>query len=390
MITFQLEARFNKRQIFEMYANQINLGQRGSFAVNGFGEAAQAFFGKDLKQLDTAQCALLAGMIQSPSRLNPYRHAERALERRNLVLDSMVETGAITASEASHSKAEPLRLAPQNVDASDAPWFVDLVHEQLVQRVSDQELAHDSLRIYTSLDPELQRAATEAVEVGMRNVDELIRKQHRTPKGVAPGPITYPQVSLVALNPHTGQVLAMVGGRNYGASQLNHAVAKRPTGSIFKPFVYAAAYNSSLNGTTLGDDGVFTAVTKLQDVATTFTFDHGRQSYNPRNKLSGFRGEVTAAYALQHSLNSATVYLGQLVGFENVAALARASGITGARGTPAVALGSYDATPMDMAGAYTVFANGGVHLTPWLRLRLFARGEAGDGPALRLSHPLAP
>jgi len=366
LITFQLENRFNKKQIFEMYANEINLGQRGSYAINGFGEAAQTFFGKSLQQLDLAECALLAGTIQSPTRLNPYRHPERAMERRNVVLDSMVETGAITASEASRAKAEPLRLAPPNIDASEAPYFVDLVHDQLVQRIGDQDLSHQSLRIYTSLDPELQRAASEAVEVGMKNVDELVRKLHKTPKGEDPGPITYPQVSLVAINPHTGQILALVGGRNYGVSQLNHAVAKRPTGSIFKPFVYAAAYNSSLNGLSLGDGGVFTALTQLNDEETTFTYDNGRQTYTPKNLISGYKGDVTAAYALAHSLNAATVQLGQMVGFDNVAALARSSGIISARGTPSVAIGTYVATPIDMAGAYTVFANSGVHLTPWM------------------------
>jgi penicillin-binding protein 1B len=366
LITFQLEARFKKQQIFEMYANQINLGQRGSFAINGFGEASQTYFGKDLRQLDLAESALLAGMIQRPNYFSPYKHPERAMERRNLVLDSMVETGSITGAQASRAKAETLRLAPPNVDASEAPYFVDLVHDQLVQRVGDQGLSHQSLRIYTSLDPELQRIASTAVEIGMKNVDEIVRKQHKTPKGVEPGNITYPQVSLVAINPHTGQVLALVGGRNYGISQLNHAVAKRPTGSIFKPFVYAAAYNSSLNGTSLGEGGVFTAVTKLNDTPTTFSFDNGRQTYTPNNFKGDFRGEVTAAYALAHSLNNATISLGQQVGFENVAALARASGITAARGTPAVSLGAYDATPLDMAGAYTVFANNGVHLTPWM------------------------
>jgi penicillin-binding protein 1B len=367
MITFQLEARFKKPQIFEMYANQINLGQRGSYAINGFGEAAQAFFGKNLSQLDTAECALLAGTIQSPSRLNPYRHPERAMERRNLVLTSMVETGAITASEAERAKAEPLRLAAPNIDASEAPYFVDLVHDQLVKRIGDQDLSHQSLRIYTSLDPDLQNAASEAVDIGMRNVDELVRKLHRPRKGEeeAPGPITYPQVALVALNPHTGQILALVGGRNYGTSQYNHSMAQRPTGSVFKPFVYAAAYNSSLNGMSLGDGGVFTALTQLNDEAATYT-DSGGHSYTPRNLLSGYRGEVTAAYALAHSLNAATVQLGQMVGFENVAALARSAGIVNARGTPSVALGTYNATPIDIAGAYTVFANNGVHLTPWM------------------------
>jgi penicillin-binding protein 1B len=366
LITFQLEARFTKQQIFEMYANEMNLGHRGSYEINGVGEAAQAFFGKNLSQLDLAQCATLAGLLQNPSYRNPYRHPERAMERRNIVLDTMVETGAITASEAARAKAERLLLAPPNIDASEAPYFVDLVHDQLVQRIGDQDLSHQSLRIYTSLDPDLERAASEAVEIGMRNVDEIVRKQHKTPKGEKPGPITYPQVSLIAINPHTGQVLALVGGRNYGVSQLNHAVAKRPTGSIFKPFVYAAAYNSSLNGMSLGDSGVFTALTQLTDEPTTFTYDNGRQTYSPNNFKSDFRGEVTAAYALAHSLNNATIQLGQMVGFDNVAALARSAGVTSARGTPSVSIGAYDATPLDMAGAYTTFANNGVHLNPWM------------------------
>jgi penicillin-binding protein 1B len=365
LITFQLEARFNKQQIFEMYANEMNLGQRGSFAINGFGEAAQVFFGKNIGQLDTAECALLAGMLQHPSYLNPYRHPERAMERRNVVLDTMVETGAITAREAERAKAEPLRLAPPNIDASEAPYFVDLVHDQLVKRIGDQDLSHQNLRIYTSLDPDLQTAASEAVEVGMRNVDELVLKLHKPRKGVEPGPITYPQVALVAINPHTGQILALVGGRNYGVSQLNHAVAERPTGSIFKPFVYAAAYNTSLNGLSLGDGGVFTALTKLNDDTTTFMYNG--QAYTPGNFERGeYPGMVTAAQAIAHSLNIATISLAQQVGFDNVAALARSAGITAARGTPSVAIGTYSATPIDMAGAYTVFANGGVHLNPWM------------------------
>ncbi|HZL28801.1 MAG TPA: transglycosylase domain-containing protein, partial [Acidobacteriaceae bacterium] len=361
MITYQLESRFNKEQIFEMYANQINLGQRGSFAINGFGEAAEAFFGKDLRQLDLAECAMLAGIVNSPNKLNPYRHADRAIARRNLVLDQMVETNSITAAEAERAKAEALRLAPPNVDASEAPYFVDLVHDQIVQRVGDQELSHDNLRIYTSLDPELQRAASDAVDAGMKHVDDLVRAHYK--KGTTN--ITYPQVALIALNPHTGQVLALVGGRNYGVSQLDHATTKRPTGSIFKPFVYATAEVDTVNNQPL-PSGPFTALTILHDVPTTFTFDDGRQTYAPRNYKDEFHGDVTAAYALAHSLNNATVSLGQQVGFENVAALGRASGIPGVKGTPSVALGSYDATPLDMAGAYTVFANGGVHLNPWL------------------------
>jgi len=361
MITLQLEARFNKQQIFEMYANQVNIGRRGSFEINGFGEAAQSFFGKDMRQLDLAECALLAGLIQNPSWRNPYRHPDRAMERRNLVLDSMVETGAITQSEADRAKAEPLRLAAPNIDAAEAPYFVDLVHDQLSQRVGDQELGHDALRIYTSLDPELQNAASEAVDAGMKNVDDLVRKLHK--KNATN--ILYPQVALVALNPHTGQILALIGGRNYGVSQLNHATAERPTGSIFKPFVYATAYNTSLNGLDLGGTGIFTALTKLDDDPHTFMFDG--KPYDPGNFEKGeYPGMVTAAQAIAHSLNIATIGLAEQVGYENVAALARTAGIVNARGTPSVAIGTYNATPIDMAGAYTVFANNGVHLKPWM------------------------
>jgi penicillin-binding protein 1B len=368
MITFQLESRFTKQQIFEMYANQINIGQRGSFAINGIGEAAQAYFGKSLNQLNIPECALIAGLIQNPNGRNPYRHPERAMERRNVVIDSMVETGAITADQGESAKAAPLGLAPPNVDASEAPYFVDLVHEQLVQRLGD-DLNHQSLRIYTSLDPDLQRVASEAVEVGMRNVDELVRKS----RGKAGGS-GFPQVALVALNPHTGQILAMVGGRNYGISQLNHAVAQRPTGSIFKPFVYATAFNTSLNNTNLGS-GPFTALTRIDDDPQ--NFGTGGQVYMPGNFEHGeYPGMVTAADALAHSLNIATIALAQKVGYGNVAALARSAGIVNAKGTPSVAIGTYNATPIDMAGAYTVFANAGVHITPWLLAS--ARSNNGD------------
>jgi penicillin-binding protein 1B len=363
VITFQLEHRFSKKQIFEMYANEINLGQRGSFSIDGFGEASQAYFGKDVRQLDLSECALLAGMIQRPNYFTPFRHADRAIERRNLVLDSMVETGAITKDQAERAKAEPLHLTPGSVDASEAPYFVDLVRDQLAQKLGERDFNREGLHIYTSLDPDLQRAASAAVDSTIHVVDEQVDKLHAHRK---PGETyVYPQVALVALNPHTGQVLALVGGRNYGASQLNHAVAKRPTGSIFKPFVYAAAFAEAAEGTTLsGQNKLFSPVTMLSDEQS--TYDVGGQEYTPHNYHGEYHDQVTARYALQQSLNNATIGLAAMVGFDRVAALARDAGIRSARGTPSVAIGSYDATPLEMAGAYTTFANNGLHLDPWL------------------------
>jgi penicillin-binding protein 1B len=375
VITYQLEHRFTKQQIFEMYANQIPLGQQGSFAINGFGEAAEVFFGKDVRQLNLDECALLAGMIQSPSRLNPYRHLQRALDRRNLVLDTMAESGEISKAEAEEAKARPIHLAAPSVEQNEAPYFVDLVRDQLNAKLGDAAWNTQGLRIYTSLDPQLQAAATTAVEIGMKSVDAQVDRLHKTGAEVT----TYPQVALVALNPHTGQILALVGGRNYGTSQLNHAIAHRPTGSIFKPFVYAAAFNSSLSGTQItGPDGtsaLFTPATLLQDQQQTFEFGNGQQ-YTPRNFKGEYHDEVTARYALQHSLNNATISLASMVGYGNVASLARDAGIKSARATPAVALGAYDATPIDMAGAYTVFANNGVKIDPWMLASV--RASNGD------------
>ncbi len=365
VITFQLEHRFSKKQIFEMYANQINLGQRGSFSIDGFGEASQAYFGKDVRQLTLSESALLAGMIQRPNYFSPFRHADRAIERRNIVLDSMVETGAITKDEAEQAKAEPLHLTPGSVDASEAPYFVDLVRDELTQKLGDSEFNREGLRIYTSLDPDLQRVATNAVESTMPQIDAQVDHLHARQKKLGQ-PYIYPQVALVAINPHTGQVLALVGGRSYGSSQLNHAVARRPTGSIFKPFVYAAAFQTAAEGTMLpGQSRLFSPITLLNDQQT--TYDEGTsQEYTPRNYKGEYYGEITARYALQRSDNNATIALAGMVGFDRVAALARDAGIKSAQPTPAMAIGAYDATPLDMAGAYTIFANNGLHLDPWM------------------------
>ncbi|MBV8052969.1 MAG: PBP1A family penicillin-binding protein [Acidobacteriaceae bacterium] len=367
LIAEEMEQKFSKQQIFEFYGNWVDLGQRGSFTISGFAQAARAYFDKDLKDISLPEAALLAGIIQRPSYLSPYRHPERALERRNVVLDSMVETHAITRAEADKAKATPLKLAPPNVEASDAPYFVDLVRDSLISKFSERELNEQSYRIYTTLDPDLQRAAAHAVDAGMKLVDEQVTKRRtkriKIAKGkyetkVEPGPQA--QVALVAIDPHTGEVLALVGGRNYGFSQLDHAVAKRPTGSIFKPFVYAAAINTGVNGA----NPVFTPASMVDDQPSTFAY--GDSIYEPRNYKEEYHGEVTARYALAMSLNNATVQLAQEVGYDKVADLAKAAGITSVKATPAMALGAYDATPLEMAAAYTVFANGGTRISPIL------------------------
>ena len=376
LIAEELEQKFTKKQIFEFYANWVDLGQRGSFAISGFAEASKAYFNKDLKDITLPEAALLAGIIQRPSYLSPYRHSERALDRRNLVLESMVETHAITREQADKAKAAPLKLAPPNVEASDAPYFVDMVRDQLISKFNETELNDQSYRIYTTLDPDLQKAAAQSVEMGIKLVDDQVKKL-RTKKvkvgkkfetTVAPGPQA--QVAMVVLDPHTGAVLALVGGRDYGWSQLNHAVAKRPTGSIFKPFVYAAAMNTALDGS----QTVLTPASVVTDAPSSFAY--GDQIYEPRNYKEEYKGDVSLRYALAMSLNNATVKVAEQVGYDKVADLAKLAGITSVKATPAMALGSYDASPLDMSGAYTSFSNNGIRLSPIL-LRSVRNGK-GD------------
>jgi penicillin-binding protein 1B len=355
MITLQLEQRLTKQEILEIYVNQIDLGRRGSFEIRGFGEAARAYFGKDIHSLTLEQTATLAGMLNNPSIFNPLRHPERALERRNLVLSRMRANNYITDRDYAVAIEKPMVVASPEAESSEAPYYVDLVNDELSQRFEDYDFKGQSDRIYTALDLNLQRAAAEAVQIGMQEVDDQIKKQSRF-KGRTP---PRAQCALIGLDPHTGQIKVLVGGRNYGASQLNRVLAARPTGSIFKPFVYAAAMNTAI----AGGSRTLTPATTVVDEPTTFWYDG--KPYEPDNFEGDFRGVVTLRYALAHSLNVATIKVAEMVGYGAVVALAHKAGINEeVRATPSMAIGAYDATPLEMAGAYTVFANNGTYVKP--------------------------
>lgn len=389
LIAIQLEHRFTKQEIFAMYVNQVDMGQRGSFDIRGFGEAAQTYFGKDISNLNLPEAALLAGLVNGPSYYSPDRHPDRVIARRNLVLRAMFDNHFINREQFASGQVTSLKLAPPSAEANGAPYFMDLVRDQLLSQYTESELNNSGMRVYTSLDPELQKVATEAIEAGLKQVDEVIHQQ-RTPKSVtrgkkarvnamvAEGPM--PQVALVVVDPHTGKVLALSGGRNYGVSQLNHAVTKRPTGSIFKPFVYATALNTGLEG---DPATAFTQTTLIDASEGTFQFGGG-QSYAPHNfDVSESTGMVTARQALAHSINTATVRVAEMAGYEKVAQLAKAAGIESVRPTPAMAIGAYDSTPLAMAASYTVFANAGVYLPPQLIDSVRLAGAASSESAAR-------
>ncbi len=378
MLSFELEQRFSKEQIFELYANEVYLGNRGSFGIRGFAEASEAYFGKDLRQLTLAEDSFLAGLIRAPNYYSASdRHPERAAQARDRVLGQMLENKYINEADVQDAKRVPLKLGRTAIVGNEAPYFVDMVKDHLLDEYSEQDLLSQNYRVYTTLDPQLQRAAALAVEAGMKNVDALIAKKYEKTKkpkskNVPSEPIPQAQVALVALDPRTGEIKALIGGRDYGQSQLNHALAHRQPGSVFKPFVYAAAFNNAIDGA----QPVVTPATTVDDEPTVFEFDG--QEYTPNNYGERFMGKVTVRQALTNSLNVATVKVAELVGYGRVVQIARQMGLpSNIRPTPAVALGAYELTPVEVAGAYTAFATMGTRAEPlFLRSVVSSNGTA--------------
>jgi penicillin-binding protein 1B len=355
LITMHLEQKLKKEQIFEDYANQVPLGHRGSFGIRGFGEAAQVYFDKDVTRLTLPEAATLAGLIQQPSFTNPFRWPERAKARRNMVLKLMHENKYVSDQEYERAVAAPLTLAKQGTESTEAPFFVDLVNDALLEKFPDYNFQSNTYRVYTTLDPNLQRDAAEAVRIGMEEADKRIKGRKKKDPNYPD-----PQCALIALDPQTGEVRASIGGRNYGASQLNRILAKRQPGSSFKPFVYAAALNTALSN----NGEVITPATMITDEPTTFYFDG--KPYEPSNFEHKFYGNVSLRDALAHSLNVATVKLAEQTGYEQIVDLARRAGMNlDIHPTPAVALGAYEVTPLEIGGAYTIFANHGVYSKPY-------------------------
>lgn len=348
-----LETRLSKEEIFSLYCNQAYLGQQSGFAISGFGEAADAYFHKDVTNLTLPEAAFLAGLIRSPNRYNPYKDVNTATARRNQVLDNMAETGEITLDQANQAKQTPLKVAPTKgrIDASDAPYFADFVQSQLGEIIAGPNTA-EHLRIYTTIDLDLQRAAYSALTKQLAELDKVQAK--RFPAGTLQG-------ALVAMNAKTGEIVAMVGGRDYSKSQLNRAAdAYRQPGSVFKPFVYATALNTAYDPV----PRVITAATTYVDEPKTFTFDN--QEYSPGNFGDSYtRSPVTLRDALVHSLNVITVDVAMEVTIGRVMNLAARAGLPKPqRSYPAMALGTSEATPLQIASAYTAFATLGTRTSP--------------------------
>ena len=345
------ERKYSKDTILENYLNEIYLGQRGSQGIFGVWEAAQFYFGKPLSDLTPGECALLAGLIRAPNRLSPYRSYEAATRRRNVVLAKLLDDQIITRNQYDVALREKLPQRALVKVSNDAPFYVDYLRRELEENYSNAVLTKEGLRIFSSLDLQLQKIAERALVEGLNKLEAAhpaLRKGDDSVEG-----------AIVVLRPQTGEIKAMVGGRSYAKSQFNRVFqAKRQPGSVFKPFVYLAALMYG------GQSGIkYTPDTIVNDSQFTWTYD-GRD-WQPSNYRNEYFGAVTFRRALENSLNSATSRVAQDVGIRRVRDVAHRLGIQSSLpAVPSLALGAAEVTPLEVAVAYSTLANGGVRPRP--------------------------
>ena len=345
MLALEIEHKYSKKEILEMYMNQIYFGQ-GAYGIQ---TAAKTYFNKDVNELTLTQCAMLAGLPKSPNYYSPFNNLNEAKKRKNVVLDQMVKYGYVSAAEAEDAKNQDLGLSKshQSKEADEYASFIDYVSQQVAKKYGDDALYKEGLKIYTTMDVDKQHAAVRA----MRNLPNNYTDENG---------LTQPQAAIVSIDPKTGHILAMVGGR--GQDSFNRAsMAVRQPGSAFKPFVYLTALQHDMTPDTTMDDQPVT---------------YG--SWSPKNAGGSYSGTMTLSDALAHSVNTIAVQLADQVGTKNIIANAKKMGITTLDAKDdnlAMALGGLTkgVTPLEMASAYGTFANKGVHVKPTAIVKILDR-----------------
>ena len=372
------ERQFSKAEILENYVNEIYLGQSGSVGLHGMWEAAKHYFGKEPRELSLGETAMLAGMIRAPNYYSPHQHLDRALARRNVVLSVLLAQNEIDQQTHDAARAEKLTLVPPIRNDRGAPYFVDFVRRELVGRYPGDVLASEGFSVFTTLDPELQEVAEEAVAKGLADLEETHAFLKRPDEPL--------QAALIALNPRTGAVVAMVGGRAYGQTQFNRAVdARRQPGSVFKPIVYLAALSRSR----ANPERRLLPTSIVEDAEFSWFFND--QEWTPTNYSDEFYGFVSVREALERSLNVATAKIAYHIGIPTIRRLAIDLGMNrDLPAYPAIVLGGWETTPMEIAQIYGTFANGGLSTRPIAVRKLIARdGAVVEGNWMKLN-PVVP
>ena len=346
-----LESLCSKERILEIYLNEVYLGQREAVAICGFGEASRYYLGKEPRDLDLSESALLAGLVRAPIASNPFKHLDRALARRNGVLAAMREQGKISETDYRAALDKTPRLAENPTESQGAPFLAQAIRSELLARYPTPTILHGGLRIYTTLDPHLQAVAEQAVQNGL----ERLEQDHRRLRDRA-GAL---EAAMIVLDPRDGKILALVGGRDFSRSQFDHALmARRQAGSLFKPLIYLAGFEHTAQDPAFG----FTPATLLDD--SPVEIDAADGIWSPQNYDEQFRGPVTVRRALEESINVPAVRASQQIGLDAVARVARACGLELPAAYPSLALGAAQVTPLDMARAYATIANGGYAVEP--------------------------
>jgi penicillin-binding protein 1B len=361
-LAIALERQMSKEEIFTLYCNEIYLGQYGSNGVHGVEEASRAYFNKELKDLNLNEAAAIAAMIKNPNRFAPHKNAEQAANRRKWIISEMGKNGSVDSQTAQNAVNSELALAqPKLNDKSIAPYFVDSITKELSTRFDRDYLnTNFNTRVYSTIDTELQALAEQAVANQLAKLDKIYAKRNLKL-----------QASLVSIEPRTGQVLAMVGGRNYLESQFNRVTdAKRQPGSVFKPFVYATAIENGKS-----------PMNVYQDAPTKFDVKYGKD-YEPANYGNSYtKTNITLKTALAKSSNIVAIKTALDTGLQAVANKAKEFGFDKIEAYPSIALGTAEVTPLQLAAAYATFANGGKEVKPTFVNKIVS----GDGELLYLT-----
>lgn len=351
LMALMLEQRLTKRQIFELYANEVYLGQVGSFAMHGLGQGASVFFGKECRELTLAQAAAIAAMIPSPNRLSPYRHGKALESRRNRILDRMGDLGMLSAREISQAKTELLRVTSSHLlDSTNAPHFVDHLSGRLTSDLGLNIWEPVDLEVQSTLDLDLQHAAFKAIQSGLQRIEQsMVRRSHQPNI----------QGAFIAVDPLTGDILALIGGRDYARGQYNRATKSlRQPGSTFKPFAYATAFEVARKRNRSTEMTLSTAISD-----TPYTLHYGSRTYRPSNYRDRYFGTVSVRQAIASSLNVPAVRVAEWAGFDEIQELAMAVGFQArVKPYPSMALGSQEVSLLELAQGYQVLANGGVKI----------------------------
>ena len=337
-----IEWMYAKDEILEIYLNDIYLGQSGSVAINGVGEATIFYFGKRIEEISLAEAATIAGVIRAPGRYSPYDHKDRCRQRRDDVLKAMFTKNWISAEALDTARSRPVQTFGESVSVKKAPYFLDYLSQQLETLYSPDDLTRLGLSIYTTLDTRVQHAAEQALNRGLTRLEKSMPSLNR------PNPAHQLQGAVVVIQPKTGFVLAMVGGRDYTTSQYNRVTqSRRQPGSAFKPFVYLAALDTLTPGS------------RLSSVSQTYQVD--AKSWTPENFSEDTETDVSMRTALATSNNRATVDMAMRVGLEAIVdQVARFQFTTPIKPYPSLALGAFEVVPIELARAYCVFAGDGV------------------------------